>query len=1337
MKNFTTLLLLLFTLHATAQVRVRSTVSGGYWNSASTWVGGVVPGPNDTTEIVSGANVIVNSNSANTICGRLEVAGTVAYAADAYPLIINGSLEISSSGVFKAVKAATTFAKAVTINGSINNNGTLYAPYAIEGTTSATTGGITMGQAAAITGISGTGTFSVFRQLTIDNSHGVNLNVVLSVSSKLILGNGLFNNRTNLTLNNTSVGTGPNGAATSSGNVRLERSQLSSLDDPFTLGGSASYFITYYTNTSGSGTAITEGYEIPSSRSLHGMTVNHSGGVKINDNLTLLSGSVPLVLTAGIVDVAKGKTLTCSSSSYAGTSGVAASFVQGGLSLTSSTTAANRTYPVGFAGQRRSIVLKSVKASTGTVTVRFEIVDTTGGTGATGITIAPSMKRRGSVASGSLHSFTGLTFTLGSDEDDYAIGNIASSATWNGTYQDMGEGLRTLTSVSSPESSYPNILSYAMAVPSLAWSGVMDSLQAKWAGMLTGWPYNPSDPDVAARITSINNSGNNAWRNNFVKDTAGRTKLWTDISYTSSADITTSYSRLKLMATAYATQGATLYHNDTLKNDITWALDWLYRFHYNENTVIPTTGGSANWWDYRIGSPLRLNDIVILMYDDLDANRRFKYMAAVDHSTPNVGDYTGANLAWVSTVIAIRAVIMENASKLIYARNSLSPVFQYVTSGDGFYADGSFIQHEQHPYNGAYGLSLFTTMTDILFLYANTSIDFTDPARSNVIDWVYNAFEPLIYKGAMMSMVRGREIGRATATEHIKGRNFTEALLEFSDMVPPTDTLRMKRLAKHWLLTDSTYATPYTSLGSIHSVKLAKALVSNTGILPRSDYKVYRQFAGMDRAVQHTEKYAIGISMHSTRTYNYEMINDENLKGWHLSDGMTYLYNKDQLQYDNFYWPTVNMYRLPGTTAEENTTATRNRNNQSSWAGGTSLLGQYGVSGIQLSPYGTTLLAKKAWFFFGNKMVALGAGIKNSDNENVSTYIDQRKIIFANTNTFTVNGTAQSTSFGTEATPATFSNVQWAHLSGNVAGADIGYYFPDAPTLNGLRQEQSGRWSDVSTGESDFLRTQRYITLWQPHGNHANDNAASYNKYAYVLLPGFSLAETEDFADNPDIVILRNEAGSQAVHETSTGITGAVFWGDANSYISMNGDTEYLYCNKKAAVMIMERPDTIAFAVSDPTQLNTGSITIRLKNTASSVLYASPNISVTSLTPNIQFTVNVSGLKGATSELVLAGNGSPFMAYKQPEAMQTPGDLTFDIINSSSRQNVEYIIQSKQQGAGTITLMDIGGRVVASENVNILPGQNRNIMQVPYHASGVYIAVLHVNGQKYSRKYIR
>ena len=1340
-------LLLFVAVQTSAQGRKVSTVAGGNWQDVTTWAGGVIPASNDTVEVVSGAVVIVNKSTANTMAGRLELYGTIGFSETAYPLEINGHLVINSTGILKAVKANTTFGKAVIIHGSITNNGILYAPYAIEGSTPATTGGIIMAQAAAVTGISGTGIFSVIRQLSIDNSYGVNLNVPLSISSKLILLNGIFNNRTNLTMDNTVVGSGPNGNATSSGSLRTERSHTGVLEDPFMLGSSASLFITYFTNTTiapGLLTTITEGYEVPSGRSVHGITVDHAGGVLIKNDLTLKSGSVPLVLTTGIVYVNKGKTLTCNSASFAGLAGSANSFVQGGLALAVGTTAASRTFPVGLAGARRQIVVNGVKATTGTVIIRFEITDTAGGTAGSGITIAPSIKRRASIVSGTLHSFTGLSFVFGREEERYAIGTIAASSSWNGVYNSLGTVVRTLTSMSLTPGTYTSLQSYALALPITASAGNFDSLRHKWFSFLTGGDYSMADPEINTRVIAINNSGNATWRTNFVQDTTARTTLWTDLNYTTSDQITTSYSRLKTMALAYNTQGAALYGNDTLRNDIVYALDWLYRNHYNESVVVPVSGSGStgNWWDFRIGVPLRLNDIAVLMYAHLDSIRRENYMNAIRHCIPNTGDYTGANLVWACTAMAIRSIVANDSVSLFYAKDQLSPVFQYVNTGDGFYEDGSFIQHEKHPYNGAYGLALFSTLTDILYFLSDTPCDITDPAKSNVVNWVYNAFEPLVFKGGMMSMVRGREVARRTSSEHDQGRALVESLLVLKGMANDTDASRISSLVKYWLISDSTFSTPYENLNSILCVTLAKNLLNDSSVAVRPPYSVCRQFSGMDRAVQQTPGYAFGISMHSSRIYNYELINGENLKGWHSSDGMTYLYNNDLMQYDNFFWPTVNAYRLPGTTVEDSVVATQNRNSDKAWVGGASLLGRFGSTGMFLAPYGTTLNAKKSWFLLDGKVVALGASIYNNDNKKVSTYIDQRKIRSDNSNTFLVNGVAQASGFGTESSPATFTNVNWAHLSGNVTGADIGYYFPESPDLRGLRKAQTGRWSDVTTGESTVLRTQQYITLWKEHGNHSIDSGNSHNTYSYVLLPGYTAAQTQAYAANPGIKILKNDQHAQAVKDTVHGLLGANFWNDGIHYVPLNGNTTYLSSDKKASLMMMMNADTIAFAVADPTMLHTGNITIRLQKSASGILYSSPNITVSQLSPDIEFTVNVNGLKGASSQLILlpAPEEMPLLARSQAftrEVQKPADDFSFVINSAPDPFSIAYTIRSDRDATGQLSIYSMNGSLTGRYRVSYGAGINKKQLPVVHHAKGIYLAVLVTDGKVYTQKYLK
>lgn len=46
----------------------------------------------------------------------------------------------------------------------------------------------------------------------------------------------------------------------------------------------------------------------------------------------------------------------------------------------------------------------------------------------------------------------------------------------------------------------------------------------------------------------------------------------------------------------------------------------------------------------------------------------------------------------------LRAIAVRDEARMRLASAALSPVFAYVSSSDGFYEDGSFIQHTRHPY---------------------------------------------------------------------------------------------------------------------------------------------------------------------------------------------------------------------------------------------------------------------------------------------------------------------------------------------------------------------------------------------------------------------------------------------------------------------------------------------------------------------------------------------------------------------------------------------------------------------------------------------------------------
>ncbi|SDE70771.1 hyaluronate lyase, partial [Paenibacillus sp. UNCCL117] len=718
-----------------------------------------------------------------------------------------------------------------------------------------------------------------------------------------------------------------------------------------------------------------------------------------------------------------------------------------------------------------------------------------------------------------------------------------------------------------------------------------DTLRSKWKVMLTGGTsYNASDPNIAAAISRITAAAQTNWDS--MDKSSGRTYLWSDLSGpTDSKALTASYGRVKSMALAYSTHGSPLQNNSALLNDTIGALDWLYANRYNENK----TEDTLYWWDWEIGIPMALNDITVLLYNNLSSAQRTDYMAAVNKFTPKVS-MTGANRVWKASVVGVRGIIIKDGAQVSASRDGLSAVFNYVTTGDGFYKDGSFIQHGKFPYNGGYGSSLLSDIAKLMYLLGGSTYEVTDPDRKNVYEWVYEAFEPLMYKGAMMDMVRGRNISRYYSDDHIGGHAVIRAIIRLSQVAPSADAMAYRSMVKHWLQTD-TYNNFVTD-APIDLIVVANAILNNSGIISRGELVKHKQYPNMDRAVHLRPGFGFGISMFSTRIYNYERGNGENIRGWHTSDGMNFLYNNDLSQFSDGFWPTVNSFRLPGTTVLHNNTVLPRKISDKGWVGGTDLLNTYGVSGMYLHTPDTDLKARKSWFMFDDEIVALGSDIDSTDGIPVETIVENRKLTSSGDNALTVNGTAKSTALGWS---ETMTDVNWAHLAGNVPGSDIGYYFPGSATVEGIREARTGSWSQIDTRPRTPTApiTHNYMNLWLDHGSNPTNG-----RYAYVLLPGKTSAQVSGYAANPNIAILENTINVHAVKETDLNITGANFWNGGYTAGIITSDS-------KAAVMTKENTgEDIEVSVSDPTHLNTGSITIEIAKRAFGTISADAGITV-------------------------------------------------------------------------------------------------------------------------------
>ncbi|WP_214629245.1 DUF7594 domain-containing protein [Paenibacillus agaridevorans] len=774
-----------------------------------------------------------------------------------------------------------------------------------------------------------------------------------------------------------------------------------------------------------------------------------------------------------------------------------------------------------------------------------------------------------------------------------------------------------------------------------------DLLRQKWSDMLTGGVADADDPDIAAQIGNVvsevqNTSFTGYW--DTLQTGANRDScacLWTDLRGTTvSANIVNNFRRIRAMALAYQTPGASnvnspgynpLYHNATLKTDIIEALDWMYTNRYNERT-----SAYNNWYHWEMSGPINLEDAVVLMYDELLPTQITNYMNAVNRFAPdpnrtNGNTANGANRVEKSWIVALRGIIIKDAAKVAQGRDGLSDattlstrtngasnVFKYVNGGAGMHPDGSFIMHTNHPYNGNYGTTFLSLIVQMMYLLSGSTWEIMDENASNVYKWVYDAYEPIIYNGALMDMARGRTISYSGADDHAYGHVALRTILLLSTFAPSSDANAYKSMVKYWINADT--HLNFMQMSPIFYIVMARTLLMNdSSVVSRGELIKNKIYTQADRAVHLSSGYGFGIAMSSSRISRYESLNGDNLHGWHMGDGATYVYTADSSQYNDNYWPTVNPYRLPGTTVDVGTLANaagQSTTTSHDWVGGVSD-GTYGAVGMQWNAYNSSLTGKKSWFLFDDEVVALGAGISSTSGRRIETIVDNRKLNATGNNAFIVDGTAQSTSL-TEGTQ-TYSGVNWLNLEGNVPGANIGYYFPGGTSLKGVRETRTGSWRSIQSSSSSALTSNNYETFWFDHGIDPADTT-----YAYAILPNFLATETASFASDPDFTIVENSPEAQAVQENSLNLLAVNFWN------TMTKTVGSITSDNKASVLLNETTDAVDIYVSDPTQSNPESVNFEINNSSSGILYADPNITVTQLSPTIKFSVNVNGSKGKT-----------------------------------------------------------------------------------------------------------
>ncbi|NGN93760.1 polysaccharide lyase 8 family protein [Nocardioides sp. KC13] len=802
--------------------------------------------------------------------------------------------------------------------------------------------------------------------------------------------------------------------------------------------------------------------------------------------------------------------------------------------------------------------------------------------------------------------------------------------------QSPGVARRTLLGAGISTAALIGLARFAPESAALEGGDQFDALRVKWVEQLTGGDFDPTVPQIAARLAAMSTAASASFA--AMHQEPGRTTLWDDLPITGGTVtrnvecVGNSFVRLYDLALAWATKGSALHDRPEVAAALVGATRFLADTGYNPGS---TWGG--NWWWWEIGNPKRLGDLMALLHDVMPAEDRDSYVATLRHFVPDPAKRkslnnstfreTGGNRTDKSLACAIRGILAKNGDEIALARDTLSDkeldgrysLFQYATSGNGFYRDGSYIDHSYLPYVGTYGNVAISGIAALLALLGGSTWEVTDPNRTMILDAPEKSFAPFIWNGLMMETVRGRAVSRQRERDTHDGfSTISSVILLATGMASYAP--RYHELAKGWL-----ERTPGDYLASATIPQISRALAVIDGpVAPAPEPVGFSYFPEQERGVHRRPGWAFTVSTTSHRIGRYEWGNRENNLGWYQGDGMTYVYvDDDRDHFTDEFWPTVDPYRLPGTTVDRTPRANGEADGTGiprgfkAWAGGLSLLDRFGVLGMDHLDHDKNLSAKKSWFALGESVVALGAGITGTSGHAVETTVENRNLGDRPSARITVDGNTLVPAAG----DTTVTEATWAHVEG------VGGYLFDGARVQVSRTPRTGTWrainSGADTGGDTVERQRTFATLVLGHGVNPTDAS-----YAYTLLPGASAERTRDLVAEPETTVLANAAAVQAIKaDAKPGVVVlANFFGEAT--------TSAVTASAPCSVGFLATSDTVEVAVSDPSR-TTGMVEIVLPEiTVRSVAAKDDRIEVTRLR-GVRLSVNLLGTRGAAQRVTL------------------------------------------------------------------------------------------------------
>ncbi|HDE0693173.1 TPA: polysaccharide lyase 8 family protein [Staphylococcus aureus] len=728
-----------------------------------------------------------------------------------------------------------------------------------------------------------------------------------------------------------------------------------------------------------------------------------------------------------------------------------------------------------------------------------------------------------------------------------------------------------------------------------------EKLKNTWLDVNYGYDkYDESNPDMKKKFEATEKEARKLLSE--MKTESDRKYLWENSKDldTKSADMTRTYRNIEKIAEAMKHPKTTL-KNDENKKKVKDALEWLHKNAYgkkpgkkvadlktNFSKSAPQKNTNLNWWDYEIGTPRALTNTLILLKEDFTDEEKKKYTAPIKTFAPKSDEILssvgkaepakGGNLVDISKVKLLESIIEEDKDMMKNSIDSFNKVFTYVQDSatdkerNGFYKDGSYIDHKDVPYTGAYGVVLLEGISQMMPMIKETPFNDKTQNNTTLTSWIDDGFMPLIYKGEMMDLSRGRAISRENETSHSASATVMKSLLRLSDAMDESTKAKYKQIVKNSVKSDSSYGQNDT-LSSYSDIDKMKSLMTDSTISTNGLTQQLKIYNAMDRVTYHNKDldFAFGLSMTSKNVARYENINGENLKGWHTGAGMSYLYNSDVRHYRDNFWATADMKRLAGTTTLENEEpkGTDVKKSSKTFVGGTKFDDQHASIGMDFENQDKTLTAKKSYFILNDKIVFLGTGIKTTDSsKNPVTTIENRKAhgytLYTDDKQTTNSNNQETNSVFLESTNSTQNN--------------IGYHFLNKSKITVKKESHTGKWSDINKSQKDTQKTDEYYEVTQKHSN-------TDDKYAYVLYPGIT---KDNFKSKASQVTVVKQDDDFHVVKDNESVWAGVNYSDSTQTFDINGTKVEV---KAKGMFILKKKDDNTYECSfyNPESTNSAS----------------------------------------------------------------------------------------------------------------------------------------------------